>query len=63
LRIGNRDHVAAFAAIAAVRSAFGGKFLLAERETPVAAVAGGYFNLNVIDKHCYNIPNRTRIVK
>ncbi|MCG3120104.1 MAG: hypothetical protein ALAOOOJD_02724 [bacterium] len=45
------DHIAAFAAIAAVRAAFGHKFLAPETHTAAAAAAGFYVNFGVIDKH------------
>ena len=44
------DHVAAFAAVAAVRSAEFDKFLAPERDAAVAAVAGADIDLSLVEE-------------
>ena len=46
----DRDHVAAFAAIAAVRAAVLDEFLTAERHAAVTAITGADIDLGLIEK-------------
>ena len=50
---GDKDDVAATAAITAGGAAFGHEFLAAEGHTAVAAVAGLYIDSNFVNKHGY----------
>ncbi len=49
--IGAKDHVAAAAAVAAIRSAFRHKLLSPKTDRPAAAVSGLRKNFDSIDKH------------